>query len=193
MWLPPPLRRMTFSEATGAGIRFLRAGTCGAGLARRTVGLRTTPAPDRCATPRRARPSLENPRTQAATKTATTARFIVVIPRPACLLSPSPRSTNKKGPGIAAARIISRYGLSCFSPSPVVEVLIVAKATTACGRWTVRVGHWGGARNAAANRAAALRARGWRGIGWRRVGWRRRAILCIYRLHPNCRSNNAYA
>jgi hypothetical protein len=44
--------------------------------------------------------------------------------------------------------------------------LIVAKATTACGFWTVRVGKRNSARSAlAANRATALGGVGLRGIG----------------------------
>src|SRR6266566_3633111 len=72
------------------------------------------------------------------------------------------------------------------------EASIVAKATTACGFRTVRVGKRSSARNAlAANRATALRGIGLRGIGSSRAV---AAIgLCIRRLHPNGHSQNAHA
>src|SRR6478672_2684479 len=76
--------------------------------------------------------------------------------------------------------------------SPVGEGSIVAKATTACGFRTVRVGKRGSAQNAlAANRAAALGGIGGRGIGSSRAV---AAIgLCIRGLHPDGHSQNAHA
>src|SRR5262249_16192354 len=80
-----------------------------------------------------------------------------------------------------------------FFVSPVPEVLIVAKATTARGCRTVRVGIAGSvARNApAANQAAALG-----GIGLRAIGPRRAVAavgLRIRRLHADGHGQNAHA
>ena len=73
--------------ASGAGIRFSKAGTCGAGDPRipdprRRVGLRTKPPPianpPPCPKPPRAKPGVD-PTTQAAANTAAKTRFMVVI------------------------------------------------------------------------------------------------------------------
>src|SRR6266480_4925745 len=68
--------------ASGAGIRFSKVGTCGAGDPRSAVGLRTKPPrlanPPPCPKPPRAKPGVD-PTTQAAANTAAKTRFMVVF------------------------------------------------------------------------------------------------------------------
>src|SRR5262245_52745534 len=71
--------------ASGAGIRFWKAGICGAGDPRSVVGSRTRPprfaTPPTCPKPPRAKPGVD-PTTQAATtNTAAKTRFMIVTPR----------------------------------------------------------------------------------------------------------------
>src|SRR5437879_4367306 len=105
--------------------------------------------------------------------------------------SREPRNTTAAATS-SPKRFAGRLKVFFFSPVP--EVLIVAKATSARGCGTVRVVGKGRsiARNApAANRAAALGGIGLRGIGSRRavaaVGLR------IRRLHLNGHGQNAHA
>src|SRR5262249_43381332 len=70
--------------ASGAGIRFSKAGICGAGDPRRVVGSRTRPPwfanPPTCPRPPRARPGVDPTTHAAVTNTAAKTRFMIVAP-----------------------------------------------------------------------------------------------------------------
>jgi hypothetical protein len=70
--------------ASGAGIRFWKAGIRGACDPKRVVGLRTKPPrfanPPPCPPPPRAKPGVAATTQAAATNTATKTRFMIVVP-----------------------------------------------------------------------------------------------------------------
>src|SRR5262245_62209179 len=76
--------------ASGAGIRFWKAGIRGAGDPRRVVGLRTKPPrfanPPPCPKPPRAKPGVDATTQAAATNIAAKTRFMIVTPHFAPLL-----------------------------------------------------------------------------------------------------------
>jgi len=88
--------------ASGAGIRFWKAGIRGAGEPRRVVGLRTKPPrfanPPPCPKPPRAKPGVDATTQAAATNIAAKTRFMIVIPHFASPLdaveSNHPRTTT---------------------------------------------------------------------------------------------------
>src|SRR5262249_863390 len=119
--------------------------------------------------------------------------------RPPSAASPTPvmqeASSEPRTATAAATSLPKRFAgrAKVFFFSPVPEVLIVAKATTARGCRTVRVGI---ARSVARNAPAANRAGALGGIGLRAIGSRRSVApvgLRIRRLHPNGHSQNAHA
>src|SRR5713101_3436475 len=70
--------------ASGAGIRFARLGTRGAGAPKSTVGLRTKPPRPAPWPPPRAKPGVD-PTIQATANTATKTRFMIVFLLLLCL------------------------------------------------------------------------------------------------------------
>src|SRR5262245_58643422 len=109
---------------------------------------------------------------------------------------PAGRTERLQHPSSAAARLMTPVRAECArrerrSSFVVREAAIVAKAATAGGFRTVRVGKRNGALNAPGNRAAA-----WGHIWLRGIGSRRAVAaigLRIRRLHPNGHGQNAHA
>jgi len=118
--------------ASGAGIRFSKAGTCGAGDPRRVVGSRTRPPwfanPPACPRPPRAKPGVDPTTQAAATNTAAKTRFMIVfliLRRPSTCAAPRRPSCNHPG--------ATTFDLPCFALTPLALIRTSNRATDELG------------------------------------------------------------